>query len=650
MVTELILKYKDFLDLSKSNISTYKLDLIVQNPSSIDILSRIRIFLVYPSRSMKDRISKIFDKSFGKLNLFRMRIPTRIKKRILYVGLFFSVHCIFGIEPALILKPNFAGQEPLLKSVYYIRDPDLRFRSEDFFSNLQKLPIQEVRNSTLGFGYDPVPYWLYFEVDTPESIDKQFILAFHYPHLDRIDLFYKSEDGGKEEFNTGDTLPFLSRPIESRLFLFPIPLGKKGKTKILVRVFTEGALNLSMTLYDSQTKIREAKSQLAKDSAFYGALAVMAFFNLFLYFGIRERYLLYYSFLILSVLLHQIILPGYAFEWFFQNQPTFINQLHLEAVAMMMIFMALFLSSYLETKKSSAPLNLFLKISFWAGVILGFSIPVLPGRYLIPFTSLFPLVQMSVIFLISLFRALHGDKKAIIFLTAWFFTLTGGIIFAFSRFGFFLKDGPAIPFLQTGIILSVLFLSLALSERIRTIRREKEEIEEYAGKLEELSYMDPLTRVFNRRYFDEQIRMAWGRATRHHSPLSLLMIDVDFFKQFNDTYGHVEGDRALIRVAREIRAGLRRSHDMVTRFGGEEFAVILPDTPIDGAVVVALNILEKVEALEIAHIKSNFAKITVSIGVACSLEPTVKSVQDLITLSDKNLYEAKTSGRNHIRH
>ncbi|MDV6237683.1 diguanylate cyclase [Leptospira ellisii] len=538
----------------------------------------------------------------------------------------------------------------MLNSVYYVRDPEMRYHAKDFFDSLTSIPVQKVKNPTFGFGYDPVPYWLYFEVETPNDVENDFLLTLHYPHLDRVDVFFKTENGNTGEYNTGDVLPFMTRPVENRLFLFPLPLEKKGKTKVVVRVFTEGALSLSMTLYDAKTKERETGSELAKDSAFFGALAVMAIFNLFLFAGIRERYLLYYSFLILSVLLHQIILPGYAFEWFFPNQPVFINQLHLEAVAMMMIFMALFLSSYLEAKRKYSVLDLFLKGSLWAGLGLAFLIPLVPGRYLIPFTSLFPLLQMTVIFLISFFRAIKGERKAVIFLTAWFFTLAGGIIFAFSRFGFFLKDSPAIPFLQTGIILSVLFLSLALSERIRSIRKEKEEIEEYAGKLEELSYMDPLTRVFNRRYFDEQIRMAWGRASRHHSPLSLLMIDVDFFKQFNDTYGHVEGDRALIQVAREIRAGLRRSHDIVTRYGGEEFAVILPDTPIEGAVVVALNILAKVEALEIVHIRSPFSKITVSIGIGCTAEPQVRSVAELIELSDQNLYQAKFSGRNHIKH
>ncbi|AOP36422.1 hypothetical protein A0128_20635 [Leptospira tipperaryensis] len=574
----------------------------------------------------------------------------RAKLGILLFGFLFFSQSVFGIEPALVIQPTFSTKASLLKSVYYVRDPNYSYKAENFFSELQKIPIQEVKNTTLGFGYDPVPYWLVFEIETPETVSKEFTLAFHYPHLDQIDLYYLGPDGSKGEFNTGDTLPFLSRPIENRLFLFPIPLEKKGRTRIVVRILTEGALSLSMTLYENKARIKETEYDLAKDAAFFGALAVMAFFNLFLYFGIRERYLLYYSFLILSVLLYQIILPGYAFEWFFQNQPTFINQLHLESITLMMIFMALFLSSYLETKKNSSILNLFLKVSLWSAFVLGFLIPLLPGRYLIPFTSLFPLLQMTVIFLISFFKALRGDRKAVIFLTAWFFTLSGGIIFALSRFGFFLKEGPAIPFLQTGIILSVLFLSLALSERMRTIRREKEEIEEYAGKMEELSYLDPLTRIFNRRYFDEQIRLAWSRSARHHSSLSLLMIDVDFFKQYNDTYGHVEGDRALISVAREIRASLRRANDMVTRYGGEEFAVILPDTPIEGAVVVALNILEKVEALEIVHLKSQFSKITVSIGIACNAETTIQSVQDLIGVADKNLYGAKASGRNHIQH
>ncbi|MBM9576080.1 GGDEF domain-containing protein [Leptospira sp. 201903070] len=600
---------------------------------------------------MKKRILKKADSTNTILKLkFDFVFFRKTEFRIFWFGFLLFTESIFGIEPALVLKPDFSNKKDLVQSVYYVRDPNYSYRAESFFSELQKIPVQEIKNTTLGFGYDPVPYWLVFEIETLETVSKEFTLAFHYPHLDQIDLYYRGADGVRGEFNTGDTLPFLSRPIENRLFLFPVPLEKKGKTRIVVRVLTEGAISLSMTVFENTARIREANYDLAKDAAFFGALAVMAFFNFFLYLGLREKYLLYYSFLILSLLLYQIILPGYAFEWFFQNHPKFINQLHLESIVFMMIFMALFLSLFLETKKNPSILNLLLKLSLGAAVILGFLIPILPGRYLIPFTSLLPLLQISVIFTISFLKVLRGDKRALIFLAAWFFTLSGGLVFALSKFGFFLKEGTAIPFLQTGIILSVLFLSLALSERIRSIRREKDEIAEYAGKLEELSYLDPLTRIFNRRYFDEQIRLAWGRSSRHHSPLSLLMIDVDFFKQYNDTYGHVEGDRALISVAREIRASLRRANDMVTRYGGEEFAVILPDTPIEGAVVVALNILEKVEALNIVHLKSEFSKITVSIGISCNGESSIQSLQDLISIADKNLYEAKGSGRNHIQH
>jgi diguanylate cyclase (GGDEF)-like protein len=166
-------------------------------------------------------------------------------------------------------------------------------------------------------------------------------------------------------------------------------------------------------------------------------------------------------------------------------------------------------------------------------------------------------------------------------------------------------------------------------------------------KLEKLATVDALTGVANRRHFDEQLNSIWLNAQRYQQPLSLLMIDVDYFKLYNDIYGHQAGDSCLIKVANCIDSALKRSLDNVFRYGGEEFVVLLPDTNQTGAYYMAERIREAVIGMALAHEKSRVSEfVTVSIGIA-TLRPTpqLKS-EKLVSVADKALYTAKAEGRN----
>jgi diguanylate cyclase (GGDEF)-like protein len=167
--------------------------------------------------------------------------------------------------------------------------------------------------------------------------------------------------------------------------------------------------------------------------------------------------------------------------------------------------------------------------------------------------------------------------------------------------------------------------------------------------LRKLVFMDGLSGVFNRRYFDQQLGVEWARSARSGSPLSAVMIDVDYFKAFNDRYGHQAGDDCLRQISIALKTSLKRPADLVARYGGEEFACILPDTAFNDAVGLANEMERKVRALAIPHEMSRIAGvITISLGVATR---TVDSGQDaaaLIGLADSQLYEAKQSGRGRV--
>jgi diguanylate cyclase (GGDEF)-like protein len=166
--------------------------------------------------------------------------------------------------------------------------------------------------------------------------------------------------------------------------------------------------------------------------------------------------------------------------------------------------------------------------------------------------------------------------------------------------------------------------------------------------LRDLAFLDGLTGVSNRRQFDERLALEWGRAQRNGTPLSLILLDVDFFKAYNDHYGHQAGDVCLQQLASVLKANLRRPTDLVARYGGEEFVCLLPDAPLEEGLAMAHKLLQAVKQQAIAHQFSGVADVvTVSLGVATRQGEgsAGATAADLLALADAQLYHAKHAGR-----
>lgn len=177
--------------------------------------------------------------------------------------------------------------------------------------------------------------------------------------------------------------------------------------------------------------------------------------------------------------------------------------------------------------------------------------------------------------------------------------------------------------------------------------KELSELKEANFKLESLSTLDGLTGISNRRSFDNYIDMSLKNCARADKPISLIMADIDFFKNYNDNYGHLQGDDCLIKVAKAMASSIKRPLDFVARYGGEEFAVILPETDEEGAKVIAETIRKNVEDLKITHEHSTAAPyVTLSLGIETMMPKADYSANELIENADKALYKAKQNGRN----
>ncbi len=216
------------------------------------------------------------------------------------------------------------------------------------------------------------------------------------------------------------------------------------------------------------------------------------------------------------------------------------------------------------------------------------------------------------------------------------------------------------------IIIQSYAISLRSAQAVRSVERLTSELEAYSAdlekkveertlelelankELERLAVVDGLTQIANRRHFDEALDKEWKSHRRRGAPLSVVLCDIDFFKAYNDTYGHLKGDEVLCLVASSIQAALSRPNDMVARYGGEEFVMLLPDTSLSGATDVAERMRRIICELHVEHQASPHGELSLSLGVASMTPSDSSNKSQLVGRADESLYRAKGNGRNRV--
>lgn len=190
---------------------------------------------------------------------------------------------------------------------------------------------------------------------------------------------------------------------------------------------------------------------------------------------------------------------------------------------------------------------------------------------------------------------------------------------------------------------------IQVSDSSNAIKREKM-LRSHSEILKREATTDSLTGIYNRRFFDEHYKMALGQSVRQKQPISVFMLDVDYFKEYNDYYGHMAGDKTLSNVAMTIKNSLARSSDVVARYGGEEFILMLPNTDAEHAMQFAEKLRQAIWNLAIPHVSSKIAtQLSVSIGVSTFDQTHCGNERSLVLAADTALYEAKRNGRNQVR-
>ncbi|QKE62806.1 GGDEF domain-containing protein [Aquipseudomonas campi] len=526
------------------------------------------------------------------------------------------------------------------------------------------------------FGFTEQRYWFRTQLQQ-SSGDESWFLEFDYPPLDNIDVFLLDQQGEMLVVeHGGDRRPFAQRLIKSRQFTVELPLPLDEPVWLYVAVQTEGSLQMPAVLYSAPRYVSNTRSEYYLLGLYYGALLSMLLYSLLTYLSVRDASHLYYIVYIAAYGLFQLTINGLAFEYLWPQWPGWNNRMLPLAISVATLTLILLTRSFLQTRTLVPRIDGLLRLVQWLYVALALACLVMPYNWAIRLSTASAVISPLVVFAIAVWIFWAGYRQSRFFLLAFTVLLLGMVLYALKTFhvlpGTFLTEHA----LQIGSALQMILLMVALADRMRLLKQENLRIEQEARvlleqrvlerteelnsalrelgdknrQLSELSTIDGLTGVFNRAHQEEVLATEWARACRQRGPLSVLMVDIDHFKRVNDNYGHQAGDAVLKTVAAHIKNFAKRKADVVCRYGGEEFMVILPDTSSEGAFTLAEGIRQGLAELEIPVV-GNLLRVTVSIGLASAIpgSPAEDELVALVGAADAALYRAKQEGRNQVR-
>jgi diguanylate cyclase (GGDEF)-like protein len=580
------------------------------------------------------------------------------------------------------LSISFAG---FTSQIVYNEQKTNYFGMAQYISHDDALSLDEVRqkNNTAwndinikdaSFGFNQRHFWFRFPLQNTHSSETPWLLRSNYPLLDHIDVYLLADNEVVQEFYSGDKLPFNKRPIKHPTFVFPLKIDTDKEYSVYLHIQTSSSLQLALSLQTESNFWKTVAIENAASAAFYAVLLSMLFYNAVIFFIVRARSYLFYIFYIASFTLFMASIHGWGYQYLWPNSP----QLHEFSVVLLIgpiiIFGALFSSTFLKLATLRPGLNRLVLSFVWISGAYCIAVLILPYAIMIRVGAALAIVAAGIGIFATLQEWVRSrSREVMLFIIAWITILIGFLLYSGQKFGLLPINNLTEHAIEIGAVLEVLLLALGLADRINSerktrmetqeqmlkiqieanqeldnkVRERTEELELLNDHLQTTSITDSLTQVKNRHYFDKKLPTEYRRAYRDKSWVSLLIIDIDHFKSFNDNHGHQAGDIVLQAVAKSMQEVVKRPSDAVTRFGGEEFTVLLPNTPKEGAYKVAERIRKHIAELHVTWEQKSLS-VTVSIGLACCIPSHYDGEDLLLKQADDFLYVAKDRGRNQV--
>lgn len=489
----------------------------------------------------------------------------------------------------------------------------------------------------LNFGIGSRPVWLRLQLHNPTSqpISVQVITGTSW--IDDLQLTLLHDAKTLHQWHSGDAQAGAKDLVPGIGYVVPLAIPP-GSSELYLRAQSTDPMVLPIEVLSESSFLARDREYKFVYGLVYGFLLSLIVYNSMLFIGLRERSYLYYSIYLGLFAVLNFAYSGHGFAWVWPDNP--LLQEHIIVLCMLLFGCSslIFTSSFLNLA-AHAPRALRVLQTLVILVVIGIAITLLLGDRIsesllaISF-NLLTTISMVVLGLTTLRqRQLAGGY----YLSATLCGMLGTAITILTIWAVLPFTGWTYGAIKVGIILQATLLALGLSLKVRQQQREK-------MLAENLAEHDPLTTLLNRRGFNQQAAALWSTSLRNQRPLSLVMLDLDHFKALNDQFGHDFGDQALQRVAQLLQATCRAG-DLSTRWGGEEFILLLPETTLAEAMALAERLRLAIQAMSL-HAGEQRVDISCSFGV--SERGQHSNLEQLINAVDKQLYAAKQSGRNRV--
>lgn len=553
-----------------------------------------------------------------------------------------SIAWLTGLLLVVCLVTDFAFGGPLTTTI-----PPQGLRIERFSADVElledpsgKLGVAEVsagpaaegfQRATLAsanVGFTASAWWVRFTLQNPGAQPRQVFLRQGYPLIDYVTLFSPDPAGGWHELATGDRLNFDTRAVAHRDFLFPLDVPAGADSTFYLRYASQGPIDINLSLLDPVELAETLSREQIAYGLYFGCVLMLLVWSGLVFVAVRDNAFVAYFAYVAAFGLYMGVNTGFAFQYLWPESPRWANACLLVLLNVSLITALQFSTTILRSRDYTPRLFFVARLLQFAAAIAVALVPVLAYAVLVkPVTFL---IFISVIFLITLgvVSMLAGSRPARFFVIAWSAFLAGSIIFLLKNFGVVPHTFLTQHSWQVGSLLEMILLSMTLSSRM--------------SELQQQSRTDPLTLLGNRRLFNDKLPAEFNAARQSGQPLSLLVLDIDHFKQYNDRHGHAQGDEAIKLLGVALRKHARKPF-VACRYGGEEFCVILPGT--DGAA--AALVAERLRAAVQSSLGGELA-ITISVGYACLTLNEFASPEKFFEAADAAMYAAKQAGRNRV--
>jgi diguanylate cyclase (GGDEF)-like protein len=601
-----------------------------------------------------------------------LQIAIRLITQCLILSVFF-VSPIFAANKTLNVSE--LTQESISLAPYFSVLEDsttsLAFTDLQLSENISRFKTNLPPRETLNFGYSGSAYWLCLSLKNSSDKSIERILEIDQPLLEHLDFYFPVENLGYQKIQTGYSQPFSSRPYKSRNFVFPISLPAHSEYVVFFRFTTPNGIIIPATLWERDAFYVHERDDYIIQAVYYGIMLAMVTINFLLYLNLKDINYLLFSLSVTFGVISHLGVSGIGSEFIFGNSAFLAKTSTSIGVSISSGILLLFAQQMLGTATLMPTIDKGIK-----GLVALFFISVIfmivDFDSVAPFAAMIQLLSTFFTIIIPFICVIKGQRSA------YFFLGTFATVSFFLGLKLLALFGvlPITPLIMHGTLIGqeveVFMLSFALADRYKSIRLEKEnaqkqlvenlknsehllemrvqkrtaELEIANQKLKALSTTDGLTGIANRRSFDEALIERWQLAKNYQQSLALMLLDVDWFKKYNDFYGHQMGDECLKMVAKILKDSVSHQSDLVARYGGEEFVFLMPQTNSEEALSNAQKICTTFQVLAMPHGESDFGYVSVSIGIAAVIPTENITPHELIKATDDALYNAKEHGRN----